>query len=129
MLAILGLGFVLGVRHALDADHVAAVSTLATRTRSVRASSLAGAVWGLGHTLALMGVFRRPELDLRPVLDLVLLVLGGALGSGLAARFRRAPAGLGLLLGGAAAVAAGPSRDGFTSNSASRRPTPASPWR
>jgi high-affinity nickel-transport protein len=54
VLAILGLGFVLGVRHALDADHVAAVSTLVTRTRSVRASSLAGAVWGLGHTLALI---------------------------------------------------------------------------
>jgi len=65
-----------------------------------------GETSGRGHTLALMGVFRRPELDLRPVLDLVLLVLGGALGSGLAARFRRAPAGLGLLLGGAAAVAA-----------------------
>lgn len=56
VLAILGLGFALGMRHALDADHVAAVSTLAARARGVRASSLAGAVWGLGHTLALIVV-------------------------------------------------------------------------
>ena len=56
VLAVLGLGFALGVRHALDADHVAAVSTLVARQPGVRASSLAGAVWGLGHTLALVVV-------------------------------------------------------------------------
>lgn len=55
-LAVLGLGFVLGLRHALDVDHLAAVSTLASRRRGVLGSSLVGALWGLGHTLALLAV-------------------------------------------------------------------------
>lgn len=55
-LAVLGLGFALGLRHALDVDHVAAVSTLATQRRGLRGSSLVGALWGLGHTLALLSV-------------------------------------------------------------------------
>jgi nickel/cobalt exporter len=67
VLAILGLGFALGVRHAFDADHVAAVSTLVARSRGVRASSIAGAVWGLGHTVALVVVaLAVVMLDLRP---------------------------------------------------------------
>jgi len=52
--SILALGFLLGTRHALDADHLAAVATLATRSRSVRHTVLQGAVWGIGHTLTLM---------------------------------------------------------------------------
>ena len=55
-LSALGLGLVLGMRHALDADHLAAVSVIATEQRSLRGSSLVGAVWGIGHTLALLGV-------------------------------------------------------------------------
>jgi high-affinity nickel permease len=55
-LGVLGLGFVLGLRHALDVDHVAAVSTIVTQRRSLWASSLVGAVWGLGHTAALLAV-------------------------------------------------------------------------
>jgi hypothetical protein len=54
MPAVLGLGFVLGVRHALDADHVAAVSTLVTQQGSVLRSCLLGTFWGAGHTAALM---------------------------------------------------------------------------
>ena len=52
--AALGLGFVLGLRHALDADHVAAVSTLVSQHRSLARSCLLGTFWGLGHTLALL---------------------------------------------------------------------------
>jgi len=53
-LAILGLGFVLGLRHALDVDHLAAVSTLVSQRGGILRSSLIGAVWGLGHTAALL---------------------------------------------------------------------------
>jgi ABC-type nickel/cobalt efflux system permease component RcnA len=42
------------MRHALDADHLAAVATLATRSRSVGQTMLQGVVWGTGHTLTLM---------------------------------------------------------------------------
>jgi hypothetical protein len=55
-LAVLGLGFVLGVRHALDVDHLAAISTIVTARPSLRGASLVGAVWGLGHTAALLVV-------------------------------------------------------------------------
>jgi sulfite exporter TauE/SafE len=52
--SILALGFFLGMRHALEADHLAAVATLATRSRSVRQTLLQGVAWGTGHTLTLM---------------------------------------------------------------------------
>jgi sulfite exporter TauE/SafE len=55
LIAALGLGFLLGLRHALDADHVAAVSTFVTQDRSVLRSCLRGTFWGLGHTTALLG--------------------------------------------------------------------------
>ncbi len=53
MISLLGLGFLIGMRHALDADHLAAVATLATRQGSIRATMKHGAVWGLGHTTTL----------------------------------------------------------------------------
>ncbi|HEY3056359.1 MAG TPA: urease accessory protein UreH [Thermoanaerobaculia bacterium] len=49
-----GIGFVFGIRHALDPDHVVAVSTIASEQRSVIRSSMVGAFWGLGHALSLM---------------------------------------------------------------------------
>jgi ABC-type nickel/cobalt efflux system permease component RcnA len=52
--SIFVLGFLLGMRHAADADHVAAVATLATRSRSVAQTVLQGVAWGTGHTLTLM---------------------------------------------------------------------------
>jgi hypothetical protein len=52
--AVLLLGFVLGLRHALDVDHLAAVSTIVSERRSFWSSSLIGALWGLGHTAALL---------------------------------------------------------------------------
>jgi ABC-type nickel/cobalt efflux system permease component RcnA len=51
---LLGFGFVLGLRHALDVDHLAAVSTMVGQRRGLWSASLVGAVWGLGHTAALL---------------------------------------------------------------------------
>ena len=50
------LGFFLGVRHAADADHVVAVSTIVTRHRTLRAGIVTGAVWGIGHTVTILVV-------------------------------------------------------------------------
>jgi ABC-type nickel/cobalt efflux system permease component RcnA len=47
------LGFLIGMRHALEADHLAAVAALTARSRSVADAVKQGAVWGLGHTAAL----------------------------------------------------------------------------
>lgn len=52
--SILAIGFLFGLRHATDADHLAAVATLATRTRSVSQTVAQGVAWGAGHTLTLM---------------------------------------------------------------------------
>ena len=52
--SLVALGFVLGLRHALEADHVAAISTIVTERRSLSSSLLVGASWGVGHTLALL---------------------------------------------------------------------------
>src|ERR1700722_10299299 len=49
-----GLGSLLGMRHALEPDHLAAVSTLVTGERSNFKAALLGACWGLGHTLSLL---------------------------------------------------------------------------
>ena len=53
LLATLALGFGLGLKHALDADHLVAICTIAGRERSMWRSSLIGALWGLGHTASL----------------------------------------------------------------------------
>ena len=52
--SILASGFVVGLLHALDADHLAAVSTLVSERRSLLSSSLIGGWWGLGHTVSLL---------------------------------------------------------------------------
>jgi ABC-type nickel/cobalt efflux system permease component RcnA len=52
-LTLLLLGFVIGMRHAVEGDHVAAVASLATRSRSLADTVRQGAAWGLGHTLTL----------------------------------------------------------------------------
>ena len=54
MFTFLLLGFALGMRHALEADHVAAVVTLSTRGGSMARQAAQGAIWGLGHTLSLL---------------------------------------------------------------------------
>ena len=47
-------GSLLGMRHALEPDHLAAVSTLITRERSSYRAAWLGACWGLGHTFSLV---------------------------------------------------------------------------
>ncbi len=56
LVAILSLGFFLGMRHATDADHVVAVSTIVTRERRLSSAALIGALWGAGHTLTILAV-------------------------------------------------------------------------
>jgi ABC-type nickel/cobalt efflux system permease component RcnA len=53
MFGILGLGFLLGMQHALEADHIAAVSSIAARRTDVGDIVRHGLTWGLGHTLTL----------------------------------------------------------------------------
>lgn len=53
MFGILGLGFLLGMQHALEADHIAAVSSLAARSTHIGDIVKHGLTWGLGHTLSL----------------------------------------------------------------------------
>ena len=83
----LALGVVLGLKHALDADHLVAVSTIVGREKSVWKSSLVGAVWGMGHTaslfLAAIGVILlkltispRVALTLELAVGLMLILLG-----------------------------------------------------
>ncbi|MBL9038222.1 MAG: hypothetical protein JNG84_06910 [Archangium sp.] len=80
-------GLSLGMRHALEPDHLAAVSTLAAEQRSPRAGLWLGALWGLGHSLSLLVVggglalleLHMPEqvtLGFELLVSLVLMVLG-----------------------------------------------------
>ena len=54
LLSIIALGFFLGMRHATDADHVIAVTTIVSRQRSIRQAALIGILWGLGHTITIL---------------------------------------------------------------------------
>lgn len=51
---MLAVGFLVGVRHAFDADHLAAVATLVVRSPSRRRSLQVGAAWGAGHAVMLL---------------------------------------------------------------------------
>lgn len=88
--AILGFGFLLGLRHALDADHLAAVSTVLAERPSLTASGAVGFWWGIGHTLTLLAVgaivlawgIRIPEkfeLLAESGVGVLLVALGGSL--------------------------------------------------
>ena len=85
--SILLLGFVLGMRHATDPDHVVAVTTIVSDERSLRRASAIGAVWGIGHSITILAVggaiivFRlvippRLGLALEFCVALMLIVLG-----------------------------------------------------
>jgi hypothetical protein len=87
--AVLALGFFLGMRHATDADHVVAVSTIVSRQRTLRAAAPIGMLWGIGHTVTILlvggaiilfGIVLPPRLGLGMELSVALmLVLLGAL--------------------------------------------------
>jgi ABC-type nickel/cobalt efflux system permease component RcnA len=53
-LALLGLGLVFGLKHATEADHIVAVSTIVSEERSLLRSATVGALWGIGHTVSLV---------------------------------------------------------------------------
>lgn len=84
---ILTLGFLLGLKHATEADHLAAVSTIVSERKSLFSSAFVGALWGLGHTISLLaaGVFvlllnfqisERAERALEFCVGLMLVLLG-----------------------------------------------------
>lgn len=86
--AILALGFFLGMRHATDADHVVAVSTIVSRERTLRAAAPIGLLWGLGHTVTILvvggaivvfGIVIPPHVGLGMELSVavMLVLLGG----------------------------------------------------
>jgi len=52
--SLLLVGFLLGLRHALDPDHVASVATISTSSRTLADGLKQGAAWGMGHTLTLL---------------------------------------------------------------------------
>ena len=56
LLTVIGVGFLLGVRHATDPDHVIAVTTIVSRQQSIRHAGLIGILWGLGHTITILFV-------------------------------------------------------------------------
>ncbi len=56
LIAVILLGFFLGMRHATDPDHVIAVSTIVSRQRALRQAALIGILWGLGHTFTIFWV-------------------------------------------------------------------------
>jgi high-affinity nickel-transport protein len=87
LLTILAVGFLLGMRHATDADHVIAVSTIVTREQKAGRAAIIGAAWGLGHTVTIFLVgsililFRitlppRVGLSMELAVGVMLIVLG-----------------------------------------------------
>lgn len=93
-MTVMALGLVLGMKHALDADHVVAVSTIVSRDKSIKGSSLIGAFWGLGHTITLFAVgvviltlkITIPDkvaLAMELAVGIMLVFLGGMVAAGL----------------------------------------------
>lgn len=87
MIGILGVGFLLGMQHALEADHVAAVSSIAARRINVFDIVKHGLTWGLGHTITLFlfggaalllgrTVPERLSLSLETAVGVMLVALG-----------------------------------------------------
>jgi cytochrome c biogenesis protein CcdA len=78
LFSLLALGLVLGLKHALEADHLSTVATLASRSSSTRQMVGVATAWGLGHAATLV------------VLGSVLLVVGAALPQGVVRGFEAA---------------------------------------
>lgn len=55
-LSVLLLGIGLGLRHAIDTDHVVVVSALVQREHGVWRAARIAALWGAGHTIALLSM-------------------------------------------------------------------------
>ncbi len=87
MLSVLVVGFLLGMRHALEADHVAAVASLTGREPSLKRALRLGAAWGVGHTLTLFivvnlvflldeGIPKQLVQTLETIVGVMLIMLG-----------------------------------------------------
>ncbi len=90
LMTLLGVGFVLGLRHALDTDHLVAVSTVLADRPSLLASGRIGLCWGVGHTFTLLligsivlfwGIHIPEEFEFiaESGVGVLLIVLGGIL--------------------------------------------------
>ncbi len=94
--ALAGLGLLLGLRHAFEPDHLAAVSTLATRQGRLADACRLGVAWAAGHT-ASVGIvvaaimlfgFHLPA-PLWPAADFLVALLLIALGASVIVRYAR----------------------------------------
>ncbi len=81
------LGFLLGMLHATDADHIVAVSAIVSRQQRVRGAAWVGLLWGTGHTFTILvvgsaiilfnlAVPPRLEMAMEFCVALVLMLLG-----------------------------------------------------
>lgn len=94
--AVAGIGLLLGLRHAFEPDHLAAVSTLATRQSRLWPAARLGIVWGFGHTaavgavsLAVVGVGVELPERLWPLAELGVAAMLVALGATVVWRYAR----------------------------------------
>ena len=54
LLSVTLLGFLLGMRHATDPDHVVAITTIVSQQRSLGRAARTGILWGIGHTATIL---------------------------------------------------------------------------
>ncbi len=54
LLGVIVLGFLLGMRHATDPDHVVAVTTIVSQQKSLGRAARTGVLWGIGHTATIL---------------------------------------------------------------------------
>lgn len=86
-LSLLTLGFILGLKHATDADHIVAVTAIVSKQKTLRHAALVGISWGIGHTfmIIIVGVAiilfhvsipERMQLSFEFIVAIMLIVLG-----------------------------------------------------
>ncbi|HTK37506.1 MAG TPA: hypothetical protein VL325_03345, partial [Pyrinomonadaceae bacterium] len=85
--SILLFGFVLGLRHATEADHLAAVSAIVSEKKNIFTSAIVGGLWGVGHTISLfvvgvlviflkLQISHEVEAKLEALVGAMLIILG-----------------------------------------------------
>lgn len=85
--SVLLLGFVLGLHHAIEADHLAAVTAIVSEKKNILTASIVGGLWGIGHTIslfivALIVIFLKLQISegveskLEGVVGVMLVLLG-----------------------------------------------------
>jgi high-affinity nickel permease len=80
MISLLALAFLIGMQHATEADHVAAVASITGKPNSLRQMLRLGAVWGLGHTVTLFILAGSALVLGWSIPDLIASMLEGAVG-------------------------------------------------